>query len=372
MQGNLVPFDASGNIPAAFANRQRSGMLDAARAGVQASFAVVGYKGRSWRLKHRGEETLLRDGQNRPIPELEVVIVGVAPSVSKIYYAKSYTEGDDSAPDCFSLDGVAPDAAAPKKQNATCGTCPHNQWGSRITEAGKRAKSCQDSRRIAIVPLLDIENESLGGPMLLRIPPTSLPNLANYADFLTRKGADVPWVGTKLSFDYDVAYPKIVFEALGFLNDDQAQQVVDVMQNPLIERMLFDAGPIESAPAAGAAGEIAGKPPAAMQSATVTPLRRAASTPAAEPPPIQEPPPPEPAPEPEPEPPPEPEAATTVVKNPFAAATRPAGTAPQAAPAAAKPAATRQRRVASATQTPAAAPPDLEEAIDDLLQDAAG
>ena len=101
---SLIPLD--GHAPAAFKGRQASGMLDNARAGVQASFAVVGYKGRSWRLKHRGEETLLRDAQNRPMPELDVVIVGVAPSISKIYYARAYVEGDDSAPDCFSLDGV--------------------------------------------------------------------------------------------------------------------------------------------------------------------------------------------------------------------------------------------------------------------------
>jgi hypothetical protein len=336
-------------------------MLDAARAGVQASFAVVGYKGRAWRLKYRGEETLLRDAQGRPLPELDVVIVGVAQSISKIYYAKAYVEGDDDAPDCWSIDGIAPNHDAPKKQNPTCADCRHNAWGSRITDAGKRAKSCQDSRRIAIVPLLDIANATLGGPMLLRIPPTSLPNLANYADLLARKGADVPWVGTQLGFDEDVAYPKITFEALGFITDEQADAVAEVMENPLIDRMLHDAAPIEAAPAAPA-----------TPTGTVTPLRRRAA--ASDPSPVQEPQPqPEPNPEPEPEPVQAPPAAAKPT-NPFAAstvkaaqnqvgpatATRPNGAAP----------ATRQRRTASATEVPATAPADLESAIDDLLADA--
>jgi len=355
MAGSLIPLD--GSVPSAFAKRNPSGMLDNARAGVQASFAVVGYKGRNWRLKHRGEETLLRDAQGRPIPELDVVIVGVAPSISKIYYERAYVEGDDSAPDCFSLDGERPDANAPKKQSPTCGNCPKNAWGSRITEAGKRAKACQDSRRTAIVPLGDIANESLGGPMLLRIPPTSLPNLANYADFLTRKGADLPWVATRLTFDYDVAYPKIEFTALRYLDEAEGADAAAAMENPQIERMLTDAGPTASEPAAAAVADIPGKPPAA---AKVTRLpRRASGTPDPEPsePGEQEPPPPVQEPD-------EPEDQPAVKVNPFVAATKPQQPAPKANGT------TRQRRMAPATQTPAAAPPDLENAIDDLLSDA--
>lgn len=330
-------------------------MLDAARAGVQASFAVVGYKGRAWSLKHRGENTLVRDAKGAPVPTLEIVIVGVAPAVSKIYYQKAYVEGDDNAPDCFSIDGVAPDNASPKKQNDICATCRHNQWGSRVTDAGKRAKSCQDSRRIAIVPLGDILNKTLGGPMLLRVPPTSLPNLASYSDLLERKGADFPYVATVLGFDYAVAYPKLTFEAAGFLNDEQARQVLEVIDDPLIGRMLFEAAPTESAAAPAAGGEaeeeehpLEGKLAAAFQQPrpeTVVnlPTRQQAQTTnpffgglgngsAA----------PAPAPEPEPEP-------------------AVAGET-QAAP--------RGRRRAAAA-APAAAPASLESALQDLLDDEA-
>lgn len=73
------------NVPAAFTGRRVSGMLDSARAGVQSSFAVVGYKGKNWRLKYRGEENLVRDGQGRPMNDLEVVIVGIAPNVAKTF-----------------------------------------------------------------------------------------------------------------------------------------------------------------------------------------------------------------------------------------------------------------------------------------------
>ena len=363
MAGSLIPLD--GTPPRTFAGRQRSGMLDAARSGVQSSFAVVGYKGRSWRIKFRGEVQLVRDAAGRPMPDLDVVIVGVAPSVSKIYYEKSYVEGDDNPPDCFSLDGVAPDANAPKKQNPTCGNCPKNAWGSRVTDAGKRAKACQDSRRVALVPLGDIANESLGGPMLLRVPPTSLPNLANYADFLTRKGADIPWVGTRLSFDEDVAYPKLKFSALGFLDDEQAEAVAAVMEDPLIERMLTDAAPTGSAPARAAEPDaIPGTPPRRLQAQPRTP----------EPEPEEEqeeqqeeapPPPPRHPPPPPTQPPSEPQRQAVRAKpNPFVAATKAAQPAPKKTNGS-----NGTTRRAPATQQPAAAPADLESAINDLLTD---
>jgi len=261
---SLTPLEQP-RIPTAFAGRAPSGMLSAARAGIQASFAVVGYKGRTWTIKHRGESHIVKDDRGKPASEIEVVIVGVASGVSKTYYQKNYSEGDDFAPDCFSLDGVTPDVNAPHKQNPVCQTCEQNQWGSAVTDTGRRAKACKDTRRIAVVPLSNIANASLGGPMLLRIPPTSLPNLAGYSDFLELKGADFPYVGTTLGFDYDVAYPKITFKALGFLDDEQAAEVVEVMGDPLINRMLNEAGPTAQAPAAEAVGELTGRPAAAFQ-----------------------------------------------------------------------------------------------------------
>jgi hypothetical protein len=258
----MTPFGGNGRVPAALAGRTPS-MTGAARAGVQASFSVLKYRGRAWSITYRGDTELLKDARGRPLTELEVIIVGVTPNVSKTYYAKNYAEGDDSPPDCWSLDGIAPDAVVPHKQNPVCGTCPKNQWGSRVTEQGRKAKACSDNRRVALVPEGDIPNERYGGPMLLRLPPTTLVNFANYGDLLERHGADFPWVKTKLSFDYDVAYPKLVFEAIGYISEEQVAQVEDVMRNPLIGRMLTEASPTASAPeAAGAANPLAGGPPA--------------------------------------------------------------------------------------------------------------
>lgn len=241
MAYDLIPLDG-GRVPSV--RGRRSNLIDNAKAGVQGGFGIVTYRGRNWSLRYRGAAQMLRDDRNAPVSTLDVVLVGIAEGISKQYYAKTYSEGDDNAPDCMSTDGVKPDAGVQNKQSAQCANCRHNQWGSKITDGGKRAKACQDSRRLAIVPLGDIENEGYGGPMLLRIPPMSLNNLANYADFLQRKGASFETVGTQLGFDYDVAYPRITFRALGFLTDEQLDLVIGkdgesgVCADPLISRIL--------------------------------------------------------------------------------------------------------------------------------------
>lgn len=256
----LATVQRPAGLPAVFQNTPNLPDMNAAgQAGLSAGFAVIGYKGSKWHLKHRGETEMLMDG-GAPKPFLSVVIVGVAPQISKQWYEKKFTEGDDASPDCFSLDGVAPDDASPKKQATACQACPRNVWGSRITENGKKAKECQDSRRIAVVPSGDILNESYGGPMLLRIPPTSLANYATFARECSRFGVQPYQVETKLSFDYTVAYPLLTFTPTGYVtNDATALQILEVMKDDIIPRMLNEettetthAQPVASALAVGA------------------------------------------------------------------------------------------------------------------------
>jgi hypothetical protein len=342
-----------GNLPKFLGDRRPSGSLTSARQGVQGSFAVVGFRGKVWRTKFRGNEEVVRDAQNQPAQSLDVVVVGVADSISKTYYAQGYVEGDDNAPDCFSLDNVTPDPSAPKKQSAVCATCPQNQFGSRMTQQGKRAKACSDARRIAVVPLGDIDNEQLGGPMLLRLPPMTLSSFARYADELERKGVPDIWnVGTRLAFDLDVAYQRITFEPIRWVSEQEDTQIAVARQNPLIDNILYNAAPTESAPAAAADGkEIPGTP--LHKGATVTrlPARAQQAPPPGEPEEEDE--------EDEEENKEEPTPAPTL--PPAARAVKPSPFQP----------ATRQRRAPQLQPQPATAPAGLEDAIDDLLDEPA-
>lgn len=282
MASNALALLSNGNVPAAFRGQPVVDMNAAAQQGLLPSFAVIGYKGKNWRIKHRGDETLIKDARGVPVQSLEVVIVGVSPHIAKQFYIKNYVEGDDASPDCFSLDGITPDATSPKMQCQSCAACPQAIFGSKITEAGKKAKACQDSRRLAVVPLGDIPNDVYGGPMLLRLPPMSLSGFAQYSNDLTRYAAQPYMVRTALSFDFEAAYPRITFTADGWLDDDQSTEVKLAMENPLVERMLLiDAGavPVTEPDATPSTAALAGGKPGAAAAAKPTPTKPA--TPAA-------------------------------------------------------------------------------------------
>jgi hypothetical protein len=402
---NIVPLRA-GQAPAIFSSRNLPDMNAAAQQGLPPAFSVIGYKGRNWRIKHRGDEELVKDPRTgAPVASLDVVIIGISPNISKQFYEKKYSEGDDASPDCYSVNGIAPEADSPKIQCQTCAACPQNVYGSRLTENGKKAKACQDSRRLAVVPSGDIENESFGGPMLLRLPPMSLSSLAKYSNELTRFAAQPYMVETILSFDYDVAYPLLTFKAAGWLSDEQARSVAEQLDNPLVDRILNSGAVEQAAQAQETVSALSGGRPAqAFEKPAATPVTPAQPQPTAAPAPA-------PAPAAEPVAPvAEPEvededaralreaeaallaakartaakkaAATTEVQQPVET-TAAAAPAPKPSPFAAKRQAAAAAQIAAPAQAQAQAapgeedrvtaptvqqaPPDLEEAIDALL-----
>jgi len=211
-------------------------------AGVTSSYGVIGYRGKVWSTKYQGKETpLMRDDGDGPRGSIEVVIVKAAAAISKIFYANGYQDGSNAAPDCWSSDGVKPDASCQNKQHPTCAACPRNAWGSRVTDSGKQGKQCADSRRVAVVPVNDIANELMGGPMLLRIPAASLKDLKAYGEMLNSYGYPYYAVASRISFDPKEAFPKFVFGAIRPLTDDEAAQVAELRDDKRVTQLLNEA-----------------------------------------------------------------------------------------------------------------------------------
>lgn len=221
-------------------------------AGVASGFGIISYRGKVWRIKHRGEERdVMRADGDGPAHSIEVVVVRSSTNISKIFYKDGYKEGATESPDCFSTNGLTPDAASKAKQANTCAGCPQNAWGSRITPAGKPGKACSDSKRATVVPLADLANEAYGGPMLLRIPAASLQDAATYATTLAQLGYPLEAVATRIAFDTKEAYPKFVFSAIRPLTDAEADQVLTLRNDPRVARILAESGE-DVAPAAPA------------------------------------------------------------------------------------------------------------------------
>ena len=105
MAGDVIPFELPAGVLDAFKGLDPAS--DDLSSGVQPSYGIVSFKGKVWRVKYKGEEHIIKNKDGDPAASLVAVIVKGSPCISKIYYPGSYTEGDDSPPACFSIDGVA-------------------------------------------------------------------------------------------------------------------------------------------------------------------------------------------------------------------------------------------------------------------------
>jgi hypothetical protein len=257
-----------------------AGTNDELGAGVASSYGIVGYKGKVWSIRHQGnEQILMRDDGDGPRNSIEVVLIKASPAISKIFYKQGYVDGSNAAPDCWSANGQTPDASVQNKVSPTCAACPMNAWGSRVTEAGKQGKACSDSRRVAITPVADIDNDLFGGPMLLRVPAASLKDLKGYGDTLNSYQYPYYAVATRVSFDPQEAYPKFVFSAVRPLTDEEAKKVMALREDKRLGAVLSE---VIDAPAPAPAAAVPASP-FEQAPAPATPFEQPAAQPVAQP-----------------------------------------------------------------------------------------
>ena len=194
----------------------------------QGGFPVVSIKGKVFHIQRGDERTLITkpDSDDEPAASIEVVILSSNPNKSKVYYESGYEQGSTAKPTCYSNDGVGPAADAEDPQSKKCATCPHNQWGSRITDNGGKGKACGDSMRLAISPAGQIND-----PMLLRVPAATLKVLGQYGAQLAKRGVEPKHVITKISFDYSVAHPAMTFKAVRFVDEEEMAAITETLRD---------------------------------------------------------------------------------------------------------------------------------------------
>lgn len=233
---NIIPFETNAKVPAYLRTAVPAGNV--ANFGSGGGFNTISIKGKVFHQVRGGEKTLIvKPGTDEPVSGLEVVILGVGPegnNFSKVWYAKSYSEGDDAKPDCYSNDGIAPAADAVNPQAKKCALCPHNQFGSRITEAGKKAKECQDTKRLAVAA-----PDQVNEPFLLRVPAGSLKALREYGQFIAKRGVQESFaVVTRIGFDYTVAHPALTFKPMGWVSEDTYREAVEAAGGDLVQQII--------------------------------------------------------------------------------------------------------------------------------------
>lgn len=258
---NIIP--ANLKIPAHLAARmgQPSTLAQAMSGGIAGGDVPrISIKGSRFRVIEDGTETVL------PETQLDVVVVGANPRLSKAWYAKEWNkDAEPQAPDCYSMDGMAPHMDVANPQNDLCATCPHNAWGSKVTPNGQQVKACADKKRLAVVSA----DDPSGPVYLLEVTPAALKGLNAYQKELSVRGIAPEIVRTRVSFDTDASFPKLVFGFGGFLDESTMLAVDGLFGSDQVKEIT---------------GEAVVSKPAALPAATrPAPVRAVAAAKAAEP-----------------------------------------------------------------------------------------
>jgi hypothetical protein len=277
---SMVLFGGNGAVPALsnkFGALVQAGVGMDLGDGIRSSYAIVSIKGGKFRIKYKSEERILDmphpqdPSQRLPLSFIDVVIVKANPFLNKQFYEGNYVEGSTEAPDCYSLDGKVPSPNAPRPQHTNCALCPKNQWGSKIGDNGQKQKACRDTKKLAIVPLVDIKNSTMGGAMLFRVPPSALKDLSVMSDALKGRGYPYNSVAVRIGFDTTVSHPKPTFQALRPLNDDEADQVLEMFQSDSVASVLADGDEVPAHQEVPQSAQFIQPAPVVAPSATATP-----------------------------------------------------------------------------------------------------
>ncbi len=291
---NIIPFDSGkANLPSFLREVNIAEINSDLTAHAGGGFPVISIKGKVFAVVRDGERVVLPNPKDpdSPATSIDVVLLKANKGTSKVFYLKGYDPKDSEGakPDCYSSDGVAPAADAQTPQSKKCATCPHNQWGSRITEKGAtKGKACNDTVRMAVAAAGQVND-----PMLLRVPPASIKALGEYGQMLAKRGVGYNMVVTKVGFDQEAESPKLTFKPVGFLDDEGFAEVQEMIGSDLVQNIL-GASVVPTAIERAAAEEeaddaLSGKPPVAAK-AKAAPVEEAKPAPKAKakPAPVEE------------------------------------------------------------------------------------
>lgn len=165
--------------------------------------------------------------------EIEVIIVGALPKVSRVYYAEKYDPNKEATlPDCWSNLGDKPESNVPVASHSNCADCPMNVKGS--GENG--SKACRYQRRISVL----VANDPTGDVYQFNIPAKSLFGkgtgnvhpFESYIKFLVGNGESPDAVVTKISYDDNADSLELLFSPMRSVSDTEWAMVQTAQARP--------------------------------------------------------------------------------------------------------------------------------------------
>jgi hypothetical protein len=166
---------------------------------------------------------MTRDAQTGD-PYIDCVIIDTCDHESKIYYGRDYDPKAEtsSPPACWSDNGVAPSTNCGEPQAVSCSPdpfgingCKWAVWGSGRAAPGSKTvpPACNKVQKIALL----IPGEEI--QFLLRVPPNSLVELANYNGKFKGHKFSIPDVTTRISLRDKTLF----FAGLGYIDEATAK-----------------------------------------------------------------------------------------------------------------------------------------------------
>lgn len=215
---NVVLFE-KGQRPSYALEKQAPSVLTDTLGGSGGGFPKrISIRGSVFRLIADGKEVSALEQRH-----LDVVIVRAAPAIGRKFFAGTYDEEKSAPPDCWSADGITPDAASAHRQSSGCASCPQNIKGS----GNEESRACRFTQQIAVV----LANDQEGDVLQLALPAKSLFGkedgdnrpLQAYKQFCASGNAHVEQLITRMKFDTNSSTPKLFFKAMRWLTEEEAE-----------------------------------------------------------------------------------------------------------------------------------------------------
>lgn len=214
--------------------------------GIGSSYGIVGYKGKVWTLRLRGEtKQFLRPDDGTAAPFLNVIILRQLPTKSKSFYPPgTYQDGQiGTRPVCSSLDSVSPDADVATPQARACAICPRNVF--KLNAEGRKTRECSDYKRLAVLILPSQTKQMFGAPLMepvfLRVPAASLNELATLGEQMSQMGFHFSTYITQIGFIMDKPHPQMTFKAIQGLTNAEAPMVMPMREDAMALRITGEA-----------------------------------------------------------------------------------------------------------------------------------
>lgn len=212
----------------------------------------LSYEGKVWQISLNGEKTRMTrrndDGDEEPLQTLRVIILDYNQRRGRTYYEGAYDPAKAGAPVCWSEDGIAPHASVATPKCTRCESCPMAVRGSKVTEQGKSVAACSQHRMLAVIPA----NKLDAPPLRMKLAMTSdydkqSPEheaqgwfaFSNYRDFLgSKKINHTAAVITKMKFDPNVPFPKVLFSPDRWLEPEEKSVVAKIIKSDSVKSLL--------------------------------------------------------------------------------------------------------------------------------------